>query len=196
MSQKSNRILEIEATSRKILIVGDVYIQGNLSNSISNFMEFEIRGNLWIDGNMEMKNCKVTAESIEVGGNCSCKSLISTKGSIKISGNEHNIRQINSHKDIYINGYIGGGRYFSNDGLRANGQIRLCKCCGYDGIYAKQNVTINFVIGTNIVKGENVYIEKLGYAVKQICAQDSIHLGSKTEKDNPVLKAKKIIIDN
>ena len=154
MSEKSTRILEIEVTRGKILIVGDVYVQGNLLNVFSSYMEIEIRGNLWIDGNMKMESCKVTAESIEVGG------------------------------------------YYSNGGLRANGQIRLSKCCGYDEICAKQNVTIKFVIATVNIKGKNVNIEEVGYAVNQICAEDSIYLQSKIEEYYPKLKAKKIIIDN
>lgn len=196
MSEKSTRILEIEVTRGKVLIVGDVYVQGNLLNVFSSYMEIEIRGNLWIDGNMKMESCKVTAESIEVGGNCSCKSLISTKGSIKISGEENNIQRINSYKDIDIKGCLNGGGYYSNGGLRANGQIRLSKCCGYDEICAKQNVTIKFVIATVNIKGKNVNIEEVGYAVNQICAEDSIYLQSKIEEYYPKLKAKKIIIDN
>ena len=193
MPEKLTRISEVEVSSKKVLIVGDVHIQGNFSHIFSDFMEFEVRGKLWVDGNIKMENCEISAESIEVGGNCLCESLISTKESIKISGDEHKIQQLNSHKDIDIKGYLSGE--FCNNFIRAKGQIQLYKCYGYSGIYANQDVTIKFLIGTTIVKGKNVYIEKVGYSVSQICAKDAIYLQSKIEKNRTELKAKEIIID-
>lgn len=195
MPEKLTRILEIEVTSKKVFIGGDVYIKGNLSHVFSDSMEFEVRGKLWIDGNVKMENCEIIAESIEIGGNCSCESLLSTKGSIKLYGDKHKIKRLNSHKDIDIKGYL-SGEYFNNDIIRAKGQIQLCKCCGYEGIYVNQDVTIKLLTGIAIVKGKNVYIEKVGCSVSKIYAKDSLYIQTMIEKNGTELKAKEIIIDD